>query len=211
MANQEAERLFGAGVQAGAEVAGAGLPRRLVELISDVSGRPVASRTTSTPLLVLAGERVLVCTVGGVTRDGHDLGVVVSARDRTDIEALTRQLDAVQTMGTALRAQRHEFANRLHVVHGLLSQGDLDEATDYVRSVLGAGPLGSLLDGLDAVPGPDRPGIPVGQGRPRQGTFGDPAVGTGYLARPHRRRSGGGDDGAGQPARQRRRRSGERR
>ena len=41
VANQEAERLFGAGVQAGAEVAGAGLPRRLVELISDVSGRPV--------------------------------------------------------------------------------------------------------------------------------------------------------------------------
>ena len=73
---------------AGAEVAGAGMPRRLVELISDVSGRPVASRTTSTPpFLVLAGERVLVCTVGGVTRDGHDLGVVVSARDRTDIEA----------------------------------------------------------------------------------------------------------------------------
>ena len=154
VANQEAERLFGAGVHAGAAVAGAGLPRRLVELITEVSGRPVTSRITSTPLLVLAGERVVVCTVGGVTRDGHDLGVVVSARDRTDIEALTRQLDAVQTMGTALRAQRHEFANRLHVVHGLLSQGDLDEATDYVRSVLGAGPLGSLLDGLDTVRDP---------------------------------------------------------
>lgn len=154
VANLEAQRLFGVGVRSGAVLTDAGLPRRLVEVIGAVSSRPVGSRNTSAPLLVLAGERVLVCTVGGVTRDGHDLGVVVSARDRTDIEALTRQLDAVQTMGSALRAQRHEFANRLHVVHGLLGQGDLDEATQYVRSVLGTGPLGSLLEGLEAVRDP---------------------------------------------------------
>ena len=57
-------------------------------------------------------------------------------------------------MGVALRAQRHEFANRLHVVHGLLDQGHLPEAAEYVRTVLGSGPLGTLLDGLDTVRDP---------------------------------------------------------
>ncbi|NAZ85458.1 hypothetical protein GTR00_04970, partial [Kineococcus sp. T90] len=36
---------------------------------------------------------------------------------------LTRQLDAVQAVGEVLRAQRHEFANRLHLVSGLLESG----------------------------------------------------------------------------------------
>ena len=44
-------------------------------------------------------------------------------RDRTEVQALTRQLDAVNALGTALRAQRHEFANRLHTVAGLLDLG----------------------------------------------------------------------------------------
>lgn len=150
VANDEARRLLGPGVRPGATMADAGLPGRLRTLVA-------AQRSTggaSGPELVLAGERVLVCTVARVARDGRDLGVVVSARDRTDIESLTRQLDAVQTMGGALRAQRHEFANRLHVVHGLLSNGHPEEATEYVREVLGSGPLGTLLDGLETVRDP---------------------------------------------------------
>jgi two-component system CitB family sensor kinase len=153
VANGEARRLFGDGVRPGERVDAVGIPARVLRVIREMS-RPAADRAPTDPFLVLAGERVLICTVGGVTRDGRDLGVVLSARDRTDVEALTRQLDAVQTMGSALRAQRHEFANRLHVVHGLLDHGHVQEATEYVRSVLGAGPLGTLLEGLDTVRDP---------------------------------------------------------
>ena len=154
VANGEARRLFGEGVRPGEMVGEIGIPARVLAVISEMSARPAADRAPTDPFLVLAGERVLICVVGGVTRDGRDLGVVLSARDRTDVEALTRQLDAVQTMGVALRAQRHEFANRLHVVHGLLDQGHLPEAAEYVRTVLGSGPLGTLLDGLDTVRDP---------------------------------------------------------
>lgn len=154
VANGEARRLFGDRVRPGEQIEEVGMPASVLATIRELTARPAADRAATDPFLVLAGERVLICSVGGVTRDGRDLGVVLSARDRTDVEALTRQLDAVQTMGSALRAQRHEFANRLHVVHGLLDHGHLQEATEYVRTVLGAGPLGTLLEGLDTVRDP---------------------------------------------------------
>ncbi|MEK8174098.1 ATP-binding protein [Streptomyces sp. M19] len=72
-------------------------------------------------------------------------------RDRTDIESLTRQLDAVQTMSSALRAQRHEFANRLHVISALIHGRHFAETTGYIDSLVGTGPLGEALPGVEAV------------------------------------------------------------
>jgi two-component system CitB family sensor kinase len=86
-----------------------------------------------------------------VAREGRELGTVLIVRDRTDIESLTRQLDAVQLMSTVLRAQRHEFANRLHLLNGLLHSGHPDEAGEYLEELLGSGPLGSALPGIDAI------------------------------------------------------------
>lgn len=78
----------------------------------------------------------------GRSGDGaHPLGRVIMIRDRTEVQALTRQLDAVNALGTALRAQRHEFANRLHTVAGLLDIDRAAEARDYVGSIMSNGPL----------------------------------------------------------------------
>ena len=149
VANDEARRLFDVPLQPGTPVADAGLPAAVVAQLR----RPGAEPATG-PLHALAAGRVVVCVVRPVIRDGRPLGRVLSARDRTDVELLTRQLDAVQTVSTALRAQRHEFANRLHVVHGLLRLEHTDEAEEYVRTLLGSGPLATLLDGLETVTDP---------------------------------------------------------
>jgi two-component system CitB family sensor kinase len=157
VANDEARRLLGPAVRPATSIAAAGLPDRLLELLGEQS-RPAAplppDRTGSRPVVLVAGDRALVATLRPVTRRQRWLGTVVSVRDRTDVELLTRQLDAVQTMSTALRAQRHEFANRLHLLHGLIEAGRPEEAEDYIRSVLDAGPLGSMLPGLDCVADP---------------------------------------------------------
>jgi len=76
---------------------------------------------------------------------------VLVVRDRTDVESLTRQLDAVQLMSNVLRAQRHEFANRLHLLNGLLHSGHVDEASQHLEELLGSGPLGSPLPGIDSI------------------------------------------------------------
>jgi two-component system CitB family sensor kinase len=143
--NDEACRLLEISDQPGRPVDEIGLTPRVLDVFRAVD---------STPTLATVGERVVVVSARPVDRDGHHLGAVLVVRDRTDVESLTRQLDAVQLMSTALRAQRHEFANRLHLLNGLLQTGHAEEAAQYVEDLLGSGPLDSAVPGIDAVHDP---------------------------------------------------------
>lgn len=111
----------------------------------------VFTAAEAAPTLATVGQRIVVVSARKVSRDGRELGTVLVVRDRTDVESLTRQLDAVQVMSTALRAQRHEFANRLHLLNGLLHTGHLDEGLQYLEELLGSGPLASAVPGIDAI------------------------------------------------------------
>ncbi|MFF1828032.1 ATP-binding protein [Paenarthrobacter sp. NPDC058040] len=90
---------------------------------------------------VVAGGRVLVASARKAWHRKEDLGWVVMLRDRTELQQLTRQLDAVGTMSTALRAQRHEFANQLHTIAGFMSIGQHDAAKEYLARISATGPL----------------------------------------------------------------------
>ena len=68
-------------------------------------------------------------------RQGRDLGAVVTLRDRTELEGLLRELDSVDALTDALRAQQHEFANRMHTVAGLIELGDQQAAVRYALEV----------------------------------------------------------------------------
>lgn len=140
--NDEARRLLAADPAPGRHIGELGLTPRVVEALRTPADGPV---------MAAVGERVLVLSSRRVRRDGRDLGTLLTVKDRTDVESLTRQLDAVQAMSSALRAQRHEFANRLHVVSALAHGGHLAETTDYIDTILGTGPLGEALPGIDAV------------------------------------------------------------
>ncbi|WP_333782844.1 sensor histidine kinase [Arthrobacter sp. H14] len=137
--NAEARRLLG--LRPGDDVVGclldeAGLPPSLSKLVEQaVPESPSIEEVIS--------SRVLILNARAVQRRGHgpDLGTVIMLRDRTQLQSLTRQLQAVSAMTTALRAQRHEFANRLHTVSGLLGIGDYREAEEYVGGLLATGPL----------------------------------------------------------------------
>ncbi|WP_408639308.1 ATP-binding protein [Nocardia yamanashiensis] len=122
-----------------------GLTPRVLQVFRAADGVPVQAAV---------GDRIVVITARLVRRDGRELGAVLSVRDRTDVESLTRQLDAVRSMSTVLRAQRHEFANRLHLLNGLLHDDRASEAAQYISELLGSGPLGAALPGMDAVHDP---------------------------------------------------------
>ncbi|MDN6170351.1 MAG: ATP-binding protein, partial [Micrococcaceae bacterium] len=98
---------------------------------------------TSPSVEQMIDSRVVILSARAVRRQGHgqDLGTVIMLRDRTQLQSLTRQLQAVSAMTTALRAQRHEFANRLHTVSGLLGIGEHRQAEEYVGGILATGPL----------------------------------------------------------------------
>jgi two-component system, CitB family, sensor kinase len=132
--NDEAERLLGVDDPVGARPADLALPREFLRMLH----RPDRGPATGT---VVVGESVVLVDVRTVLRDGADLGRVAVVRDRTTVEALTRRLDAVGSLTTALRAQRHEFANRLHAISGLLDIGETERARSYLADVQERGPL----------------------------------------------------------------------
>ncbi|MGW9111763.1 sensor histidine kinase [Microbacterium sp. NPDC055683] len=93
--------------------------------------------------LVLAGERVLVAHADAVLVHGKAVGAVVILMDRTETDAALRELAGAQSIAEGLRAQRHEFANTLHTIGGLLELGEGAAALRLVRS---AGDGGAISD-----------------------------------------------------------------
>ena len=102
----------------------------------------------------MAGGRVLVVSARKALHGREDLGWVVMLRDRTELQQLTRQLDAVGTMSAALRAQRHEFANQLHTIAGFMSIGEPQQAQDYLAKLAGTGPLAFPVDQAELLQDP---------------------------------------------------------
>jgi two-component system CitB family sensor kinase len=99
----------------------------------------VTGETEGSDLLVLDGDRVLVANRMPIRHAGrHHLGWVVTFQDRTESEALKRQLDDAIGLTETLRAQSHEFANRLHTLVGLVELGRYDEAIQFVTDVSAA-------------------------------------------------------------------------
>ena len=79
--------------------------------------------------------RVLTLNRMPVLSRGRHIGWVVTLRDRTELLELQRELDVTRETTDTLRAQAHEFSNRMHVVSGLIDLGEYDEARGYVRRI----------------------------------------------------------------------------
>src|SRR4051794_26368532 len=123
--------------------------RRLLALPTDVTGRAVgdlpiadsvreliAAGRSAADELHLTADRVLVVTQLPVGWRGRSFGTVTTLRDRTELEALTGELDTTKAFAASLRAQAHETANRLHTMIVLIETGRGDEAVRYATSQL---------------------------------------------------------------------------
>jgi two-component system, CitB family, sensor histidine kinase MalK len=131
--NEEASRLFGlAGIHG--EVVGRSLDEVLpgsgmrgvlekgqpdLDRESDVNGLRIL--TSCTPVLV----------------DGEITGVVATFRDKTEVSQLAEQLTGVRLYADALRAQTHEFMNKLHVILGLIRLEEYESLKHYIISITG--------------------------------------------------------------------------
>ncbi|WP_258805351.1 sensor histidine kinase [Pseudarthrobacter sp. NS4] len=145
--NAAAQRLLSLPDLAGTRWEDAPVPDQLKSLT-----RPGHAGTGA--LEIVAGGRVLVANARKALHRREDLGWVVMLRDRTELQELTRQLDAVGTMSTALRAQRHEFANQLHTLAGFMSIGQHQQAREYLAQLAATGPLKFPVDQAELLQDP---------------------------------------------------------
>ncbi|MFJ8106541.1 ATP-binding protein [Streptomyces sp. NPDC096132] len=104
-----------------------GLNERLVDVLTGAAA--------GSDQIGLRRGKVLVLNRMAITRGDRTLGAVVTLRDRTELIRLQDQLDATRNTTDTLRAQAHEFSNRLHTIAGLIELGEYDEVHRYVRRV----------------------------------------------------------------------------
>jgi len=82
--------------------------------------------------MLLAGERILLGQRSDAQVDGETVGTVLVLRDRTELLRTLRELDGARDITQALRAQAHEFSNRMHVISGLIETGATDDALQFI-------------------------------------------------------------------------------
>lgn len=110
--------------------------RTLGELDLTARLRNVLSGTvTGSDQVVLQGNRVLVVNRMPVEKDGRALGAVATLRDRTELAQLERDLGSFRSTAEALRAQAHEFDNKLHTISGLIQIGEQEEVVAYIDAL----------------------------------------------------------------------------
>ncbi|MGH3689667.1 MAG: ATP-binding protein [Microbacterium sp.] len=144
VSNAAADRLLGLDNPIGRPLGALGLPAAVLAAASGALTRSSA----------VVGDRMLYLDSRPVVRQGLALGDVLIVRDRTDLVALTERLETVRTMTAALRVQRHEFANRMHVAAGLIDADRVQDARAFLGELVERGSVAFPVAGLDLVGDP---------------------------------------------------------
>src|SRR5262249_61141798 len=86
--------------------------------------------------VLLAGDRVLLASRRPVRRRGRNVGHVMTLRASRELPGPSAGL-GVASLTDALRAQAHEFSNRLHTIAGLVELGRGEEAIRLIPQTSG--------------------------------------------------------------------------
>jgi len=128
--NDEAQRLLG--------LPPAAVGRRIEEVLEPGHLADVLTGTTVvTDGIVISDDYSLIVNRMPVTLAGRPHGAVLTVQDHTDLDAVTRELHGERSLTESLRAQQHEFTNRLHAITGLLELDRSSEALSYLHEIRG--------------------------------------------------------------------------
>jgi sensor histidine kinase regulating citrate/malate metabolism len=129
LANDSARRLLSLPEDAkGRHIDEVGLDAAAVNALRSHSGHDRDSALVNRGVLLVLNQTTIV-----LPRSRPE--VVTTLRDRTELVTLQHDLgSSLQTAGT-LRAQTHDFANRLHTISMLIQLGDVEAAVDYIDAV----------------------------------------------------------------------------
>lgn len=66
---------------------------------------------------------------------GKIVGAIATFRDKTEVTRLAEELTGAKKMSWSLRAQNHEFMNKLHTIAGLIQLEEYEEALQFISDV----------------------------------------------------------------------------
>lgn len=98
----------------------------------------IKERKTLVDASVRFGNTVFVVTAVpllGISTGEQVLGAVITFRKKSVVEEMANQLTGFKNYVTALRAQTHEFMNKMHVIMGLIDMKAYDELKNYTQEI----------------------------------------------------------------------------
>ena len=84
---------------------------------------------------VQVGCVIFIATLVPLFDNGHIGGAIITFRKKTELEELANQLTGVRNYADALRAQTHEFMNKMHVIMGLIDMKAYDELKQFTMEI----------------------------------------------------------------------------
>ncbi|MCG8483099.1 MAG: ATP-binding protein, partial [Clostridia bacterium] len=84
---------------------------------------------------LITNDTIVVANRVPIISKGKIIGAIATFRDKTELTMLAEELTGVKLIIEALRANSHEFANKLHVILGLIKIGEIEEAKNYIINV----------------------------------------------------------------------------
>lgn len=84
----------------------------------------------------LNNGKILLCS-HTIMKDHRNevIGVVSSFQDLSEVKRLAEELIGIKRLTNELRAQSHEFSNKLHTISGLLQLEEYDKAIKYIADL----------------------------------------------------------------------------
>ena len=101
---------------------------RLTDLLK--TGKPELDEEQNISGMTILTNRVPVIVGNKV------VGAIATFRDKTEMQVLAEQLTGVRTYADALRAQAHEFMNKLHVILGMVHTGHYEKVAEYISETV---------------------------------------------------------------------------
>lgn len=111
---------------------------------------------------VSVASRTMIVNVLPLGGDGAISGAVASFRPKDELDRLARKLLHMQEYSELLRAQTHEYSNKLHTIAGLIQIGAQQEALDLIMTEA-SGYQDLMKTLVAAVPDPVIAGIILGK------------------------------------------------
>ncbi|MGP4075876.1 DcuS/MalK family sensor histidine kinase [Halobacillus sp. K22] len=81
------------------------------------------------------GSSIIVNRVPLIVND-EVVGAISTFRDKTEVNQLAEQLTGVRLYAESLRAQSHEFKNKLHVMLGMVELESFEEVKSYMKRLV---------------------------------------------------------------------------
>jgi len=81
----------------------------------------------------------IMCKYNPLRNDRNKvIGAVINFRDLTEFKKMAEELTGIKKMTWALRAQNHEFMNKLHTISALIQLEEYNEAVEYISNTVKA-------------------------------------------------------------------------